>query len=749
MGAREMNFAIVENKTSPVTALHECDFDGLAAMLCSTTLSPSKDGQGWIPGYIEPGPRTGARVARWHVLVLDIEGKAQRLPDGSKRLTGPTPPTLTEVAAEIELRGWEGVLHTSYSHEEPAADGGTLGPRYRVVLNVSRPILPTEIKPLGLAILHLLGLTDCADTACLEPSRLFYLPRCPEERAHLAQSAIVDGAPVDVDALLSHAQHSAEPPPRKPGPTGASVIDAFNAQADIGLLLENAGYIPKGRNRWIWPGSTSGLAGVVLLPDSGRVFSHHPGDPLHGKHAHDAFSVFQRLSHGGDFSAALKAAARLLGMDRTKSEPVDFSALLHTSAVQEPPDDQEHPLARIVAPGGLKAPEWLLPGFMAAGVTLIAGGHGVGKTTALLPLACGVAGIHEHGWALAPKHWRSVIYVTEDIPQAQRILHGLAGHLATTAEAIAQRVRLVDACRLEPSYLVQVGDAYRARYSRTVQGVELAPLVVLDTQAATLALESENDNSEASAAVAMLKQRFAGLPVWLVAHLAKTSLNRSDVQNLSSRGASAWEADANATAFLVREGDGASASRWLVLGKRRFEPKWAELQLQSHCTETIGLDAWGEPEPLTLRWAIAQPQEGGRQEVADQARKAQAQQEDAELRQDIRDAVQIAWQEGHPLNRAAVKAKMRRKSAEVVACVERLLAEGWLQEIHVPRDVRAHPSRADFLVNLDSVERESVRSGKPLPQAKAAIPESWKKQKAPVPEKIEDATEKIAKSDGS
>ncbi|SDM48348.1 AAA domain-containing protein [Oryzisolibacter propanilivorax] len=408
-------------------------------------------------------------------------------------------------------------------------------------------------------------------------------------------------------------------------------------------------------------------------------------------------------------------------------------------------EEAEHPLARIVQPcTALQAPEWLLPGFLAAGLTLIAGGHGVGKTTALLPLAAGVAGIHEPGWPLAPKHWRSVVYICEDTAQAQRILHGLAGHLQTTTAAIAERLHLVDARRLPAAVLVQVGGTYRERYSRSVQGVELLPLVVLDTQAATIALKSENDNSEASAAVAMLKQHFAGLPVWLVAHLAKQNLNRSDVQHLTSRGASAWEADANATAFLVKEGEGMNASRWLTLGKRRFEPRWPELQLQSHCTDTMGYDRFGEPEPLALRWAIAQPQEGSRQELAAKAREAQALQDEAELRQEVRDVVQIAWQEGHPLNRAGVKAKVRRKASEVVACIERLLSEGWLQEIHVPRDVRTHPRKDSFLVNLDTSERDAVRRGEPLPQDKAAIPESWKRPISSVPEETQDATETVA-----
>ena len=53
--------------------------------------------------------------------------------------------------------------------------------------------------------------------------------------------------------------------------------------------------------------------------------------------------------------------------------------------------------------------------------------------------------------------------------------------------------------RLDPSFLASVGTTYREKFTRTVSGVEILPLVVLDTKSAVLAIENENDNSEASA----------------------------------------------------------------------------------------------------------------------------------------------------------------------------------------------------------------------------------------------------------
>ena len=395
-----MNFATVKDKSAPVGTLETCDFDALAAMLCHPVMSPTKEGPGWVPGHIEPGPRTGERVTHWDVLALDIEGKAERLPNGTKRLIGPKPPPVSEMAAELELWGLAGVLHTTHTHEEPTTDGGTLGPRYRVVLNVSRTILPAEIKPLGLAVVAMLGLGDCTDTKCLEPARLFFLPRCPQERVHLAQAAVLDGDVLDVDAVLTQAKRSAEPPPRKPGPAGASVIATFNAQADIGHLLEKHGYTPKGRNRWVWQGSTSGLAGVVLLPESGRVYSHHPGDPLYSeKHSHDAFSVWCLLAHGGNFAAAVKAAARMMGMERTKPEPVDFSGLLNgqvTNASTDNSASNDAAFHRVSVADVLTNPEpphpflWG-PYIPAEALTLLSAHGGTGKSGFGLQLAAHVA----------------------------------------------------------------------------------------------------------------------------------------------------------------------------------------------------------------------------------------------------------------------------------------------------------------------------------------------------------------------
>lgn len=239
--------------------------------------------------------------------------------------------------------------------------------------------------------------------------------------------------------------------------------------------------------------------------------------------------------------------------------------------------------------------------------------------------------------------------------------------------------------------------------------------------------------------MAVLKQGFDRLPVWLIGHVAKANLVRSDVAGLSSRGAGSTDGDGNQTMFLVREGE----SRYLVLGKRRFEPKWEELEITSYTAQAPALDEFGNVETVVMRWGIAAPAQQTRKETAEQEAELVKKAEDMALRQDVRDAVEVAWRIGNPLNRAGVKAKVRRKSADVGAMLENLLNERWLYEVPVPTKERTNNSRAAFLVSLSTEEREALVAGAGLPADKMVIPESWRKPATPVVPAPENQREEV------
>ena len=99
--------------------------------------------------------------------------------------------------------------------------------------------------------------------------------------------------------------------------TGVSAADAYRAAHRIESELERLGYKHVHGKRWLSPHSSTGLAGVVVYPDSGKCWIHHASDPLCSESSGqpvDAFDLFTYYDHGGDYKAAAQAAAKQLGI---------------------------------------------------------------------------------------------------------------------------------------------------------------------------------------------------------------------------------------------------------------------------------------------------------------------------------------------------------------------------------------------------------------------------------------------------
>jgi putative DNA primase/helicase len=166
-----------------------------------------------------------------------------------------------------------------------------------------------------------------------------WLPRMPEAREELEPlpSPLLalwqdwDGAKARMKAACPWA--ASEPEPQRPAPLrrweGApqdSVIAAFNQAYRVEEILERNGYRRVGL-RYVCPSSSTRLPGVSILGN--RAYSHHGSDPLADEHAHDAFDVYRILEHAGDWRAAIRSAAKLLGMGHEGErwvEPVDVVA---------------------------------------------------------------------------------------------------------------------------------------------------------------------------------------------------------------------------------------------------------------------------------------------------------------------------------------------------------------------------------------------------------------------------------------
>lgn len=414
----------------------------------------------------------------------------------------------------------------------------------------------------------------------------------------------------------------------------------------------------------------------------------------------------------------------------------------------EPSKNAPHPLTAFKDLGQkLTPPAWLIRGVVAEGVALFAGGHGVGKTTTIAPLAMGTAGIHYDGWELAPppEQWRHVVYITEDAPQVERIIQGYVGDIALNRDEspealqalVRERFHLVEGVRMEAAQIVPAAPYYRKRFTRIVEtvgvdgrarSVELLPLVVIDTIAATIQLDNENDNSEVSKAIAVLKQEFEGLPTWLIGHTAKANIGRTD--GITARGASAWEADVNQVLYLLKE-EKAPYQRVLQLGKRRFEAPHDVFDITSECSTALTVNRFGESELLTLRWATIAV--GKIRHTLQAAKEEQRAADKAALRQSIIDAVQAAFDRGERLNSTAICNAIGGKKQAVVDEIKALQDEGRLLEVGIPRGRALQPSRNRFFVPLSDEEREAFKETGEIPEAKNAIPPSWCKPEKTAP----------------
>ena len=255
----------------------------------------------------------------------------------------------------------------------------------------------------------------------------------------------------------------------------------------------------------------------------------------------------------------------------------------------------------------LKPTEFVIDGFLSTGITLMAGAPGVGKTSALLPLAAMAAHLCAQDDPMKPIIRRKVIYITEDIAQAERSLYGLYRYHSMTIkhDEFREWFNLIPAKRSSPDDVAQLireaGARFAVMHRHRKIDYKAYPLVVLDTASACIDMENENDNAEAGRAIAAIKEALGSMPAWIIGHTPK-ALKRGDVRDLSMRGASSFEGDVHATSYIFY--DEALDKRVLSLGKRRFEAEFDEIHFDSAVIEEEVQTPWGEPQQVMCRVGI-------------------------------------------------------------------------------------------------------------------------------------------------
>lgn len=620
----------------------------------------------------------------------------------------------------LEAAGIKCLIYTSASHTVDK-------PRWRVLAPLSRSFSPTDRSALLGRVNGVLGGVLSNESFTLSQGYFYGAVQGGAYRVLTSFDDPDEGSYLDeLDELDNIAvfPHRTKSDPNPPGGTIAETYQQLGRKLKAGDQRRDMvrSFIATHSNRAV-PAKL-----IATLVESTVAQYFDPADPVDWSDINQMIQTFtqhdikQRQTDKVAMDAyVVRVKAKLAA--RAQAEEDEQVRLAEMAGEDEEP---VHPLARFVSFGAdLMVTRWIIPGFIGHGLTVIAGAHGVGKTTALLPLAMVAAGLHEPGCPLAPDHWRHVVYVTEDTEQAKRIIAGLVifGGLGLDMKTVQQRLHLVEAQRLDPRIVAKVGKVYKKEFTRTVQNdIDILPLIVFDTKAAVISMEDENSNSESSKIVALLKQNFESLPVWLIGHIPKANMTRADTVGLSMRGGSAFEADANQVLYLIKE---ANDQRYLVRGKTRFEGTWAELEVKTDLANTTAFDEFGVEQNIALRWCQAVPPEQSRMEAQESAKDRASAQDAADLRDEIRSIVDVAWRAGNPFNRQSVMAKIKRRKSDVSDCIQNLLSEQWLHEVFIPSANRTHPRRDAFLINLTSEEWGHVTRGGDVPSVKLAVPNSW------------------------
>lgn len=257
-----------------------------------------------------------------------------------------------------------------------------------------------------------------------------------------------------VSTVSSTSAHSGE---------NQDVIGLFNQKFSPAEILERNAYTAdRSGKRWTRPGSSSGDAGVLLLPQGSKdgydvIFSHHAGDLLGDGKPHDAFDCYRILEHTSDYKEAVKQAAQTLGLpaifSKTRTSATDSADSAQRIPWADAPDELPPATPTVPHLPLHMVPEPLRPWLedaaartcvhleMIAAPALISIAAVIGRQVGICPKA------HDLSWVVIPNLWGGVVaragfLKSPVIAEATRSLNRLA---ANSYDAFKQDNRTANA----------------------------------------------------------------------------------------------------------------------------------------------------------------------------------------------------------------------------------------------------------------------------------------------------------------
>jgi RecA-family ATPase len=379
-------------------------------------------------------------------------------------------------------------------------------------------------------------------------------------------------------------------------------------------------------------------------------------------------SIFYHAKMQGWYNPAI--------IDREGASLDDFEEL---DDGERPP----HPLEQEWQGDPGRYPNYLIDGVLCAELSLLAAYPGTGKTTALAQLAMIVAGFVKLD-GLDVDAYRKVVFISEHPEQVAQILEAAYRHYRLPGH-YSDRIRLVSAIRMPAEAIVRASWADMA-VTHTINEVtaDLLPWVILDTQAAVIELMDENDNTEASKVVSEIKQGLIrkGYPVTICAHTSKAH-KHGRAEDMTARGASAWEGDVMQVLYLSKDNDG---NRFIEVEapKHRFTVKVHSLQIQMHRDVMSMIDMWGRQREEKVYWVDLFPLDGEQRdelkEMADLEREEAEERKSQRRRDQMRDEV-ISYVIAHEPTMTELRDGVSGRNATISELVNEMVAEEKMKKV--------------------------------------------------------------------
>lgn len=413
-------------------------------------------------------------------------------------------------------------------------------------------------------------------------------------------------------------------------------------------------------------------ADIIILADDDQK----PGDPKNTgiEAAHKAAN-------------AINGRVALPGMGKK----ADFWDVLHelgAEALVERIEANQADPCEYIETDDLRPSEYVIDGFLGCGPTYIAGAHGVGKSSLLVPLASIVTGELEGIFGVDAFLKRKVVYFAEDPEQIDRVRYGLRKYceLKRNGRFFIRRTKRLN----ENALKALIAKLVREHTITGPNGYQVRPLLVFDTLSASFELENENDNAEAAKFLAAIKESGGGAPIWIIGHIPKALL-RADVDAMTGRGAGAWEGDAQGTAFIFGEANGPQNIRYMRTRKRRFEANYVEARFETSMRAETRVAPWGEEQTIIVRYGV--PERG----------------DEESRKQDVQTVVDEKKYQAVALAKERIRDFLRRQAAPVSK--EDITAH--VTELNSPRDrVREAIQELERDREVEVVEKYLARDGK-------------------------------------